>query len=212
MGNEDLEGRGLGIGGDVVKRWLLVSALVLGSFAVGCARTDSDSDAAPTTTKAPASSSAADEPEDEEFVAEADDFVNLADMTPVRGFFVDNRLGMLEETLAVANSPEGGTYPVGTIIQLIPQEAMVKRGGGFDPTANDWEFFELDTSAEGTVIHQRGKAEIENRFGSGSCSSCHALAGDTFDFVCEDTHGCDPLPVSDELILGLQQNDARPRR
>ena len=62
-----------------------------------------------------------------------------------------------------------------------------------------------------TVIHQRGKAEIENRFGSGSCSSCHAMAGQKFDFVCEDTHGCDPLPVSDDLILGLQQNDARPR-
>jgi hypothetical protein len=197
------------VGGDVVKRWLLVSALVVGSFAVGCAR--SDSDAAPPTSKAPTSTSAPDEPE-EEFVAEADDFVNLADMTPVRGFFVDNRLGALDETLAVANSPEGGIYPVGTIIQLIPQEAMVKRGGGFDPTANDWEFFELDTSSEGTVIHQRGKAEIENRFGSGSCSSCHAVAGDTFDFVCEDTHGCEPLPVSDELILDLQQNDARPRR
>jgi hypothetical protein len=194
--------------GDAVKRWLLVSALVLGSFAVGCAR--SDDDAAPPTSKAPASTPA--EPEVEEFVASADDFVNLADMTPVRGFFVDNRLGALEETLAVANSPEGGIYPVGTIIQLIPQEAMVKRGGGFDPTANDWEFFELDTTSSGTVIHQRGRAEIENRFGSGSCSSCHAVAGDKFDFVCEDTHGCDPLPVSDELILGLQQNDARPRR
>lgn len=191
----------------MVRRWLLLTAVVLGSFAVGCAR--SESDAAPPTSKASTSETTV--PAVEEFVAEADDFVNLADMTPVRGFFVDNRMGKLDEALAVANSPQGGTYPVGTIIQLIPQEAMVKRGGGFDPTANDWEFFELDTSSTGTVIHQRGKAEIENRFGSGSCSSCHAMAGQKFDFVCEDTHGCDPLPVSDDLILGLQQNDARPR-
>lgn len=188
-----------------MKRQVLVVALVLGSFGIGCAR--GGSDAAPPTSKAKATAKAA----PEEFVATADDFVNLADMTPVRGFFIDNRAGHLDEALAVARSPEGGTYPVGTIIQLIPQEAMVKRGAGFDPASNDWEFFELVTSSAGTVIHQRGKAEIENRFGSGSCSSCHSQAGEQFDLVCEDTHGCEPLPVSDELILGLQQGDARPR-
>ena len=58
---------------------------------------------------------------------EADDFVNINDMTAVRGYFIDNRLGHLDEALAVANDPAGGTYPVGTIIQLVPQEAMVKR-------------------------------------------------------------------------------------
>lgn len=182
---------------------LVVVAALLVAAAAGCAKASSDSDGA-AAANGPATSG-------EEFVAEADDFVNLADMTPVRGFFIANPLGSLEEAVAVANDPEGGTYPVGTIIQLIPQEAMVKRGGGFDPTANDWEFFELDVSAEGTVIHQRGRAEIENRFGSGSCADCHAVAGETFDFVCEDTHGCEPLPVSDELILGLQEGDARPR-
>lgn len=184
--------------------------MVVGSLAVGCATTatsDADPAAAPATTEA----AAADAVAEEEFIAQESDFVNLADMTPVRGFFISHPGGKLEEALEVANDPEGGTYPVGTIIQLIPQEAMVKRGAGFDPAANDWEFFELDVSGEGTVIHQRGRGEIESRFGVGSCSSCHAMAGTKFDFVCEDTHGCDPLPVPDDLILGLQDGDPRPR-
>ncbi len=74
----------------------------------------------------------------EDVVVDADDFKPLADMTPVREFFVDNAAGDLDATLAVANDPDGGTYPVGTVIQLIPQEAMVKRAPGFDPASNDW--------------------------------------------------------------------------
>ena len=80
------------------------------------------------------------------------DFRSLSTMTKVRGFFVDNRLGHLEEALRVANSPSGGVYPVGTIIQLVPQEAMVKRRKGWSPKTNDWEFFFLSTSATGTEI------------------------------------------------------------
>jgi hypothetical protein len=66
-------------------------------------------------------------------------------MTPVRGFFMDNLEGDLNATLAVAEATEGGTYPVGTLIQLFPGEAMVKQpgGGGFSPDTGDWEFFEL---------------------------------------------------------------------
>ncbi len=176
--------------------------MVVGSLAVGCATNSSDSSDDTRSTSSKAST--------EEFVAEVDDFVNLAAMTPVRGFFISHPGGKLDEAVAVAESADGGTYPVGTIIQLIPQEAMVKRGGGFDPAANDWEFFELDVSAAGTEIHQRGRGEIESRFGVGSCSSCHSQAGDQFDLVCEDTHGCEPLPVSDDIILGLQEGDPRP--
>ena len=48
----------------------------------------------------------------EDIELQADDFVRLQDMTPVRGFFVDNRLGHLDEALAVANDPDGGgAYP-----------------------------------------------------------------------------------------------------
>ena len=61
-------------------------------------------------------------------VVDASDFRPLADMTAVRGFFVDNVAGDLEGTLAVAEDPGSAPYPVGSVIQLIPQEAMVKRG------------------------------------------------------------------------------------
>ncbi len=147
----------------------------------------------------------------EDVVVDADDFEALADMTAVRGFFVDNVAGDLEGTLAVANDPEGGTYPVGTVIQLIPQEAMVKRAPGFDPDSNDWEFFTLDVTASGTTIVTRGGSEVINRFSGTSCAGCHSAAEPQFDFVCEDDHGCAPLPVGDDVITAIQNADPRPR-
>lgn len=147
----------------------------------------------------------------EDVVAEADDFVALVDMTPVRGFFVDNLLGDVDEAVEVAESPDGGMYPVGTVIQLIPQEAMVKRAPGFDPDSNDWEFFTLEVTADGTTIVTRGGSEVINRFSGSSCASCHAAAEPQFDFVCEDDNGCEPLPVGDDVITGIQQADPRPR-
>src|ERR1051326_5347479 len=88
--------------------------------------------------------------------ATAADFRNLQTMTHVRGFFVANPLGHLRQALKVANSKHGGIYPVGTIIQLVPQEAMVKRRKGFDPATHDWEFFTLAVSPQGTQILTRG--------------------------------------------------------
>jgi len=137
------------------------------------------------------------------------DFRSLSTMTKVRGFFVDNRLGHLPEALRVANSPEGGVYPVGTILQLVPQEAMVKRAKGWNPTTHDWEFFFMKTSATGTEIVTRGATQTVNRFG-GNCFSCHAKAQAKFDMVCEHTHGCDPLPVGDDVIAAIQNADPRP--
>lgn len=149
--------------------------------------------------------------EPEDLVMEADDFVNIHDMTAVRGFFVDNKLDHLDEALEVANDTDGaGAYPVGTIIQLVPQEAMVKRAPGFDPDSNDWEFFVLDVTPDGTTIATRGGADVINRFG-GSCADCHSLAKPEFDFVCEDDHGCEPLPIGDDIITSIQNADPRPR-
>ena len=189
-----------------VMRLVLVAVLVAGSFAAGCAKASHDEQG-----RRPSGSTTTAARSTEDFVAAAGDFVNIHDMTAVRGFFVTNRSGHLSQALAVARSERGGTYPVGTIIQLVPQEAMVKRRSGFDPASNDWEFFELDTSKSGTVIHQRGGAEIVNRFGSGSCSSCHRAADAKFDFVCEETHGCAPLPFGRDVIDAIQQRDPRPR-
>jgi hypothetical protein len=144
-----------------------------------------------------------------DFVAQADDFRNLHAMTPVRGFFLANRLGHLDEAMSVANSPRGGTYPVGTIIQLVPQEAMVKRQKGFSPATRDWEFFFLSVSAAGTTIEKRGTADVVNRFG-GNCASCHQAALARFDGVCEQDHGCAPLPIGPDVFHAIQESDPRP--
>ena len=48
-------------------------------------------------------------------------------------FFVDNILGNLDETLAVANSSNGGNYPPGSLLTLIPSEAMIKHKQGWNP-------------------------------------------------------------------------------
>jgi hypothetical protein len=140
----------------------------------------------------------------------AADFRNVATMTRVGDHFIANVRGHLAQALAVAHSAKGGTYPVGTIIQLVPQEAMVKRAPGFSPATNDWEFFSLDTSASGTKILSRGGAAVVNRFG-GSCASCHSAAQPQFDLVCGTTHGCAPLPIGPDVIAAIQKSDPRPK-
>ena len=146
----------------------------------------------------------------EDFVMQAADFKNLHDMTAVRGFFVDNKLGHLKEAVAMATANKGGSYPVGTILQLVPQEAMIKRHKGFNAKTSDWEFFFLTTDATGTTIATRGADEVVNRFG-GSCAACHSLAKGKFDMVCEKSHGCAPLPVGDDVFHAIQASDPRPR-
>ncbi|WP_063796377.1 hypothetical protein [Chondromyces crocatus] len=144
----------------------------------------------------------------EDLDMKAADFDCILTWDKVRKFRVSNRLGRQEEALAVANSSTGGVYPVGTILQLVPTEAMVKRRAGFDATTRDWEFFSLDVSASGTTILARGAAETVNAFG-GNCFNCHTLAEPQWDLVCEDDHGCDPIPLSAEQIQEIQDGDPR---
>ena len=144
----------------------------------------------------------------EDLDMQASDFDCIRDGSKVRQFFVVNPLGHLEEALAVAGSKTGGTYPVGTVLQLIPQEAMVKRRQGWNPATNDWEFFSLSIVATETVIEARGGEEVVNSFG-GNCYDCHSQAEAQWDLVCEDTHGCDALPIGDEVIENLQNTDTR---
>jgi len=63
---------------------------------------------------------------------DASSFRCITKMTPVRQFYVDNLQGNLDATLAAANSKAGAVYPPGSVIQLIPGEAMVKRDRGFN--------------------------------------------------------------------------------
>jgi hypothetical protein len=137
-----------------------------------------------------------------------DTFKCLSEMTPVRGFFVGNLLGNLSATLQVANSPTGGKYPPGSIIQLVPTEVMVKHREGFNPVTNDWEFFELTVSDAGSKIKVRGVTEVVNRFG-GNCFGCHVRAKPEWDLVCEKDHGCEPLPIKTEQIVAIQKADPR---
>ncbi len=98
-------------------------------------------------------------------------------------------------------------YPVGTILQLVPFEAMVKHPREKFPRANGWEFFALDVSEAGTRIRDRGD-NVVNLAQGRTCLSCHQPAA-RFDFVCEKGHGCAPIPFDDQKIGELQRADAR---
>jgi hypothetical protein len=132
----------------------------------------------------------------------------LNDMTSVRHFFVANLLGDIDATVAVAESTNGGVYPPGSVVQLVPTEAMVKHPPGFSAATHDWEFFELDVTASGSSIVRRGLADVVNRFG-GNCLDCHIKAGPQYDLICELDHGCDPIPVTREQIAAVQAADPR---
>src|SRR5215471_12909154 len=198
----------LGIGAHVA----LVAIPVVLAVIVGCSSGGSGSGTKTAGTAATtASSTATTAAPQKDVVVTANDFTNIHDMTPVRGFFISNVSGHLKEALAVADNPNGGTYPVGTIIQLIPGEAMVKHIKGYDPKTDDWEFFTLAGSPQGTTITAHGGAEVLNAISHSSCAGCHGAAKPQFDFVCEKNHGCAPLGISDEVIKSIQNSDMRPR-
>ncbi len=151
-----------------------------------------------------ASASLAEEPK-----VKVDDtsFKCITEMTPVRQFFVDNLSGNLEASLAVAKAGSGD-YPEGTVLQVMPNEVMVKQQKGFSPATRDWEFLWIDVDKNGSKIFTRGAAEVNNRFGL-NCFACHVKAEEKFDFVCEQGHGCEDIPVTREMFGALQRTDPR---
>src|SRR5437773_8559702 len=76
--------------------------------------------------------------DDDQRPIDASSFRCITSMTPARQFYVDNLRGDLQSTLAAANSPRGAVYPPGSVIQLVPGEAMVKRDKGFNAATRDW--------------------------------------------------------------------------
>lgn len=71
------------------------------------------------------------------------------------------------------NSGKGSKYlrtscpvkkPTGTILQLIPTEAMVKHDRATFPNTSGWEFFVLKGSAAGTTIQDRGDKVLNALF------------------------------------------------
>ncbi|PHS14914.1 MAG: hypothetical protein COA86_14695 [Kangiella sp.] len=143
-----------------------------------------------------------------ELVITDSSFSCIRDMSRVRTLYVSNLLGHDDATIAVANSKDGGEYPVGSVVQLVPTEVMVKRKKGFNVATKDWEFFELTVSKEGSKIDKRGFADVVNRFG-GNCFACHIKAEPKWDFICETGHGCDPIPLTPDMISVIQKTDPR---
>jgi len=50
--------------------------------------------------------------------------------------------------------------------------------------------------------------DVINKFG-GNCFGCHIKAEAKYDLICELDHGCDPIPVTREMIAGVQSADPR---
>jgi hypothetical protein len=134
-------------------------------------------------------------------------FKCITDMYKVRHFYVDNLLGNLAGTIAVANQGVGD-YPEGSVVQVMPNEVMVKQQKDFNPATRDWEFFWIDLDKNGAKIFTRGFAEVNNRFGL-NCFACHVKARPEHDFICETDHGCDAIPVSKAMFGALQRTDPR---
>lgn len=186
---------------------ILPSALLL--VLAGCtAKTTATDTSNDTATADSAAIDATSDAAGTDFNATASDFTCIRNGKKIRNFYLTNPLGRLDEAVAIANNPTGGHYPVGTIIQLIPNEAMVKRYAGFSSDSNDWEFFSLATDATSTQILQRGTTNVVNQF-KGNCFSCHNKADPKFDLVCEESHGCAPLPFTVETIEAVQSADPR---
>jgi hypothetical protein len=134
-------------------------------------------------------------------------FKCILKMTSVKHFFVDNLAGDLSGTVAVAEAGKG-QFPEGSLLQLIPNEAMIKQQKGFSPGTNDWEFFALDSDKNGSRIVSRGTQDVNNFLGL-NCFECHKAARAEFDFVCEQDHGCAPLPVTRPMFHAIQHTDPR---
>lgn len=138
-------------------------------------------------------------------------FSCLSEGTKVRNTFIKHEdPEKLKEAVRIfKNSVPDKEYPVGTFLQLLPAEAMVKHPRAKFPDTNGWEFFALDLSEQGTKINSRGD-KVTN-FQGAPCFSCHQPAA-KFDFVCEKGHGCAPVPLDDPKIAELQAADPRCRK
>ena len=128
---------------------------------------------------------------------------------PGKHFYVFHRnKKLLRKAVKIARKGEQGLdFPVGTILQLFPFEAMAKRAKGFNPDGGDWEYFQLVPSTEGTTIKARGAAEVANFVGS--CQGCHTAVAKQFDFVCEYVTGASGLGLTDAQIEAAQAADPR---
>ena len=171
--------------------------------------TASDADAETTvdaTTDAPTADADPLEDVAVELTVSDEDFLCLTEWEGVRGFFLTNLLGDTAEAIRIAEGGFEEPAPVGTVIQLIPLEAMVKLAPGSSSATNDWEYFILQNTTEGSTITSRGFEDISNI--AGTCNSCHSGAVER-DFVCEDTGLCAAGALPRDLVDSMVENDPR---
>lgn len=147
-----------------------------------------------------------------EFVAQAGDFKCLTDgvRAPGMSFYISHkRKAALKKAVAKTKSGKLGKkgYPVGTILQLLPFEAMVKRGGKFNPAGHGWEYFKINVVDGETQISARGGVEVANFIGS--CQGCHENLAAAHDAVCEFVVGASGLGLTAEQLAALQAGDPR---
>jgi len=149
-----------------------------------------------------------------EFVAQADDFQCLTNgvHAPDKLFYVFHKSRRLRmKALRKATTGKlGKGFPKGTILQVFPIEAMVKRGGRFNREGGGWEYFRLSITADGkTEIVARGGPEVANP--AGSCQGCHTRVAPDHDSVCEFVIGAAGLHLTDEQVRAFQATDQRCR-
>jgi hypothetical protein len=165
---------------------LLLSALACGEEAAVTAAADAAVVAAADAAVAPPDAAPPDAVPVEDLDLQLADFPNFSmfpglQMAPGRGYQVANPLGHQAEALAVASSPTGGTFPVGSIVLVQSSEVMVKRRRGWNATTRDWEFFRIRFGPGGVpqAFEVRGAEET-------GCFSCHAaVSSATWDLICD---------------------------
>jgi len=128
-----------------------------------------------------------------------------------KDFYVFNRnRAKLRKAVDMSQTGELPTkgYPVGTILQVLPFEAMIKRRPGFNPEGNDWEFVRLTPTPDGgTQILADGKGEVTNPLGS--CQACHKALAQHYDLVCGFVVGASGLGLTEEQLAKIQAADPR---
>ena len=101
-----------------------------------------------------ASALAVDNTTERQVTVDDSSFKCITGMIPIRHFYVDNLLGNVRGTVAVATAGKGD-YPDGSVLQLMPNEVMIKHPKGFNPETHDWEFFYIDVDKGGSKIFAR---------------------------------------------------------
>src|SRR3989475_10482590 len=78
-------------------------------------------------------------------------FTCIRDGHKIRNTYIKNAdPEKLKEAVRIfKNSVPDREFPVGTFLQLLPDEVMVKHPRQKFPDTNGWEFFHLDLSAQG---------------------------------------------------------------